>query len=380
MKRIVTLLKKETVLAIATVLALLSAFWVHPSAQYLGYIDWRTLGILLSLMIIMEGFKRTGLFDLIGEKLLKYTGKLWQLVAVLIMLCFFLSMFITNDVALLTFVPFSVMVLEGCNRKDALIPTIILQTIAANLGSMLTPLGNPQNLYLYGVMNCGIIEFIEILLPYTALTLLLLIVSVFFIKGKSEEIGYTDKAVKKDNEDTEDAVVSVKVKNAIYGILFVLALLVVVRLLEYQVLVAMVLVAVFIFDRKTLKTVDYALIFTFISFFVLIGNLGNIEAIKTALSSIVESREVYVGVAASQFISNVPATLLLSGFTTDYRSLLIGVNLGGLGTMIASMASLISYKIYAHRYNETKGKYLIWFSIVNVIYLAILLIEYFIIG
>lgn len=378
MKKFVEFLKKETVLSIATVLAIISAFWVHPSKEYLGYIDWRTLGILLSLMIIMEGFKRTGLFDKIGETLLKYTGKLWQLVSVLIMLCFFLSMFITNDVALLTFVPFSVMVLEGCNRRDALIPTIILQTIAANLGSMLTPLGNPQNLYLFSIMQCSIVEFIEILLPYTTLTLLLLIISVFFIKGKSEVIGYTTEAKEEENETEE--LVSVKTKNIIYGILFVIALLVVARLLDYLILVMLVVVAVMIFDKKTLVSVDYALIFTFISFFVLIGNLGNITAIQSALSIAVSGREVYVGVAASQFISNVPATLLLSGFTEDFRSLLIGVNLGGLGTMIASMASLISYKIYAHRYNDTKGKYLLWFSVVNVIYLAILLLAYWVIG
>jgi len=379
MKNLVAFFKKETVLTIATVLAVISAFFVHPSKDYLEYIDWRTLGILLGLMIIMEGFKQTGLFDTIGEKLLKHTGKLWQLVTVLIMLCFFFSMAITNDVALLTFVPFSVMVLEGCNRKDALIPTIILQTIAANLGSMMTPIGNPQNLYLYGVMGCGIGEFIMILLPYTLLTLLLLVISILFVKGKNEAISYHVEI--EDEKITKEKVfISNRVKNGIYAALFLLALLVVARFVPYYILVIAVVITFLVVDIKTLVSVDYALIFTFISFFILIGNLGNITAIQTALSSIVGTREVYVGVAASQFISNVPATLLLSGFTTDYRSLLIGVNLGGLGTMIASMASLISYKIYAHNYNDTKGKYLIWFSIVNIIYLAILLIAYVIIG
>lgn len=379
MKNLVAFFKKETVLTIATVLAVISAFFVHPSKDYLEYIDWRTLGILLGLMIIMEGFKQTGLFDTIGEKLLKHTGKLWQLVTVLIMLCFFFSMAITNDVALLTFVPFSVMVLEGCNRKDALIPTIILQTIAANLGSMMTPIGNPQNLYLYGVMGCGIGEFIMILLPYTLLTLLLLVISILFVKGKNEAISYHVE-IEDEKITKEKLFISNRVKNGIYAALFLLALLVVARFVPYYILVIAVVITFLVVDIKTLVSVDYALIFTFISFFILIGNLGNITAIQTALSSIVGTREVYVGVAASQFISNVPATLLLSGFTTDYRSLLIGVNLGGLGTMIASMASLISYKIYAHNYNDTKGKYLIWFSIVNIIYLAILLIAYVIIG
>lgn len=377
MERIKAFVKKETVLTIATILAIVSAFFVHPGKKYIEYIDWRTLGILLSLMIIMEGFKRTGLFDRIGEKLLKHTSKLWQLVAVLILLCFFFSMAITNDVALLTFVPFSVMVLEGCNRRDALIPTIILQTIAANLGSMMTPIGNPQNLYLYGIMKCSIADFMMILFPYTLLTLILLVVSILFVKGKNETIGYNIDRKSVMTEDNQG--ISNKTKNVFYVVLFVLALLVVARIVSYVILVAAVVVVVAIMDNKTLRSVDYALIFTFISFFVLIGNLGNIESIRVALSNIVASREVYVGVVASQFISNVPATLLLSGFTQDYRSLLIGVNMGGLGTMIASMASLISYKIYAHNYNDTKGKYLLWFTAVNIIYLAVLLLAYIII-
>lgn len=370
--RIIAFLKKETVLSIAAMLAIISAFFVHPSKEYVDYIDWRTLGILLSLMIIMEGFKRTGFFDEIGAKLLKYTKKLWQLIMVLVFLCFFFSMFITNDVALLTFVPFTVMVLESCDEQNAMIPTIILQTVAANLGSMLTPIGNPQNLYLYGVMECSLIDFMKILLPYTAITFVLLLVSILFIKGKDASVSAKEIGNDKKTEST-------KKKNAMYAVLFVIALLVVARIVPYYVLLALVLLAVVIVDVQTLKTVDYALIFTFIAFFILIGNLGNMTYVRLSLSRIVENREVYVAVLASQFISNVPATLLLSGFTDNFRSLLIGVNLGGLGTFIASMASLISYKIYAHRYNDTKGKYLLVFSGVNIIYLVILLVGYMVI-
>ena len=368
---IIKFVKKETVLTIATILAIISAFFVHPGKQYTEYIDWRTLGILLSLMIIMEGFKRTGLFDALAQRLLKHTGRLWQLVLVLVFLCFFLSMLITNDVALLTFVPFSVMVLEGCNRRDALIPTIVLQTVAANLGSMMTPIGNPQNLYLYSLIGCNVAEFMRILLPYTLVTALLLLVSVLFIRNKKDDIRYVEKT-----EAGRENGTSILVKNSMYGILFAVALLVVAKVIAYYWLVAAVVIAVALIDRRTLITVDYALIFTFISFFVLIGNLGNIEQIRMWLSKLVETREVFVGVIASQFISNVPATLLLSGFTDDYSSLLIGVNLGGLGTFIASMASLISYKIYAHNYNDTKGRYLLTFTWVNLAYLAVLLAEY----
>ncbi len=368
--RIKEFFKKETVLSIAIILAIISAFWVHPNIGYLDYIDWRTLGILLSLMIIMEGFKRTGLFDEIGAKLLKHTKKLWQLIMVLVFLCFFFSMLITNDVALLTFVPFTVMVLESCDQKNAMIPTIILQTVAANLGSMMTPIGNPQNLYLYGEMACSVGEFMRILLPYTVITFVLLLVSILLIKGKSASV--SAKEVTSNREQRE----AVTRKNVMYAVLFVLALAVVGRFVPYYVLLTAVLVSVLICDRNTLITVDYALIFTFIAFFVLIGNLGNMVYVRQALSSIVSGKEVYVAILASQFISNVPATLLLSGFTTDLRSLLIGVNLGGLGTFIASMASLISYKIYAHRYNDSKAEYLLKFSIVNVIYLIILIAGY----
>lgn len=370
MNKLLAFIKKETVLTIAMVLAIISAFFVLPNKGYIDYIDWRTLGILLSLMIIMEGFKRTGFFDDIGSRLLKYTKKLWQLVAVLVFLCFFFSMLITNDVALLTFVPFSVMVLESCDQKGALIPTIILQTVAANLGSMMTPIGNPQNLYLYEEMGCGVGQFVLILLPYTLITAVLLVVSILFIKGKNSSV--TAKEVMRSHEQLE---VSSK-KNMIYGLLFILALAVVARFVPYYILLIAVVMAVAICDKETFKTVDYALIFTFIAFFILIGNLGNIQYIRDTLAQIVDGKEVYVSVLASQFISNVPATLLLSGFTNNLKELLVGVNLGGLGTIIASMASLISYKIYAHRYNDTKGKYLVAFTIVNLIYLAILLVAY----
>ena len=181
-------MKKETVLTIATLLAVVSAFFVKPDRQYIGYIDFRTLGILFGLMVIMQGFQRTGLFDRIGKSLLQKTGKLWQLILVLVMLCFFFSMLITNDVSLLTFVPFSILVLKKCGQEQAMIPTVILQTVAANLGSMLTPIGNPQNLYLYGLMDCSIPEFMGILLPYTVMTFVLLLLSLLCIRGKGEEI------------------------------------------------------------------------------------------------------------------------------------------------------------------------------------------------
>ena len=366
MKKIISFMKKETVLTIATLLAVVSAFFIKPDRQYIGYIDFRTLGILFGLMVIMQGFQRTGLFDQIGKSLLQKTGKLWQLILVLVMLCFFFSMLITNDVSLLTFVPFSILVLKKCGQEQAMIPTVILQTVAANLGSMLTPIGNPQNLYLYGLMDCSILEFMGILLPYTVITFVLLLLSLLCIRGKEQEISCR-------MEEGTEIKQSRKCRNLIYGLLFLLALLVVARILPYGVLVTAVFLYTVIFDREALKGADYALLVTFISFFVLIGNLGRISLIREALEHFVSGREILTGVLASQVISNVPAAVLLSGFTENYRDLLVGVNLGGLGTLIASMASLISFKLYTGCYKENRGRYLRWFTLVNIIYLFLLL-------
>ena len=366
MKKIISFMKKETVLTIATLLAVVSAFFVKPDRQYIGYIDFRTLGILFGLMVIMQGFQRTGLFDRIGKSLLQKTGKLWQLILVLVMLCFFFSMLITNDVSLLTFVPFSILVLKKCGQEQAMIPTVILQTVAANLGSMLTPIGNPQNLYLYGLMDCSIPEFMGILLPYTVMTFVLLLLSLLCIRGKGEEISCR-------MEEGTEIKQSRKHRNLIYGLLFLLALLVVARILPYGVLVTAVFLYTIIFDREALKGADYARLVTFVSFFILIGNLGRISLIREALERFVSGREILTGVLASQVISNVPAAVLLSGFTENYRDLLVGVNLGGLGTLIASMASLISFKLYTKCYKENRGRYLRWFTLVNIIYLFLLL-------
>lgn len=363
-QKIIAFCKKEVVLVVATVLAVASAFVVPPSAAYWGYIDWHVLGVLLSLMIVMAGLQTNGLFDALGEALLLRTKRVWQLVLVLVLLCFFLSMAITNDVALITFVPFAVIALEKSQKQNLLIPVVVLQTVAANLGSMLTPIGNPQNLYLYNLSGMGIGDFVLVMLPYTGLSLGLLLICILFLKGKK------DKVVIEDVTDVELN----KTKILVYLILFALAFLVVLKVLQFEIVLAITLLVVFFMERKVLKDVDYCLLLTFISFFVFTGNMGNIPVIKNTLQQLVEGREVLVGVISSQAISNVPAALLLSGFTSNYRALLVGVNLGGLGTLIASMASLISYKILANRYNDKKGKYFLWFTLTNLGFLLILFV------
>lgn len=393
LKKIIAFVKKETVFTIAWILAIVSCFFVKPNKEYISYIDFKSLGILWSLMIIMEGFKINGVFDEIGHKLLRKTRKVWQLCSVLVFLCFFTSMLITNDVALITFVPFALLMLKNCDRKDLIIPVVVLQTMAANLGSMLTPIGNPQNLYLYGISGMNVSEFLICMLPYTAVSFLLLVLSILCLKGKTEPVKFS---MRKDSElheskrkESLNAAKTAKEKHmpltniniAAYGLLFALALLVVLRAIpdlfginSTLLLAVIVLVTILVLQRQVLLQIDYALLFTFVGFFIFTGNLGRIPVIRTTLTGLIEGREILVAVIASQGISNVPAALLLSGFTNNYKALLLGVDLGGLGTLIASMASLISYKMVAHEYNEIKGKYFIRFTMVGILYLAVLLV------
>ena len=371
MKQIIAYFKKETVLCCAWVLAIVSMFLVTPDKGYAEYIDFRSLGILWSLMVIMQGLKENGVFEQTGLWLLHKTKRVWQLCAVLIFLCFFSSMFITNDVALITFVPFAIMLLKSCKRSELTIPVVVLQTVAANLGSMSTPIGNPQNLYLYGISNLSLVSFMNNLLPYTGVSFILLTAAILFLPGKSEIVAITEDG-RKTSVYVHSGIPS-GVQDGIYGILFVIALFTVAKIIPLSILMGAVLISVCLMDKGIIKKADYGLLLTFIGFFIFTGNLGRIPAFTTTLASLVAGREVLTGVVASQCISNVPAALLLSGFTGDYKELLVGVNLGGLGTLIASMASLISYKLYVTEYTETKGKYFIFFTLANVFFLIILM-------
>ncbi len=364
----------DPVLVIAWILAILSAFVVRPDAGYLEYVDFRSLGILWGLMIVIQGFRENSIFEKIGEKLLGKVTTGRQLAIVLILMCFIGSMFITNDVALITFVPFALMTLHSCKREDMMIPVIVLQTVAANLGSMLTPIGNPQNLYLYGLTGMSIGSFIMCMLPYSVFSLVLLMIAAFFIKNGKESLGE-----RKDNYQVVKGFGSKK-QVAVYSVLFVLALLTVLRVIPWYVMVIIILVVVAVMDGKILLRADYILILTFIGFFIFTGNMGRIPAVRDFLQSVSDGREFLIALIASQFISNVPATLMLSGFVSDYKELLIGVNVGGLGTLIASMASLISFKAYGNDYKENRGKYIIAFTIVNVVFLAALILFKLLIG
>ena len=376
-KKLCAFIKKETVLTVAIVLAVISAVPVTPDKAYAGYIDFRTLSILFCLLAVMAGLQKLGVFRKVAGMLLRHTHNTVQLVEVLVLLCFFFSMVITNDVSLITFVPFTFIVLRMSGEdamKKLAVPVIVLQTIAANLGSMLTPIGNPQNLYLYGKAQMSAGAFILLMLPYSLVSLLLLVLcaAVTAKRSKISVQGVTTVSLG-DNVELETA----ERKGYLlpmYLLLFLLCLFTVARVIPYPMTLVIVAAAVLILDRSTITKVDYSLLLTFVGFFVFIGNMGRMLAFRDFLQGIIGGREVMTSVIASQVISNVPAALLLSGFTEDVQALIVGTNLGGLGTLIASMASLISYKQVAGEIPEEKKRYFGWFTVANIAFLAILLV------
>ena len=365
MKILKNLIKNETVFCVSFLLAILSAFFVHPDAAYLTYPDYRTLALLFCLMIIVAGLQSLGIFSMLSQFLLKKVHGIRGLSLIMVLLCFFSSMVITNDVTLITFVPFTILIFRMGGQVRRVLKLIVLETIAANLGSMATPIGNPQNLYLYSVSDLTTAEFAWATLPYAGLSLLLL--TAVIIAAKDEpllEIVVTEPA-----ESPKAGLL----RSAIpFFALLILCLLVVFRLLPYQPVLICVMAAVLLLKRKLYLSVDYFLLLTFLCFFVFIGNMKRIPEINALLVSAVQGRELLVGILASQIISNVPAAILLSGFSSDFSSLLTGVNLGGRGTLIASLASLISFKFFSREYPDRKGAFLKEFTIWNLVFLAVL--------
>lgn len=368
MNRMISFIKMETVLSIAVLLAVISAFFVPPDLEYIGYIDFRTLAILFCLMAVMAGLKEIGVFMQLSKQLLRRLRTLRQIVLVLVMLCFFGSMLITNDVALITFVPLAMIVLDmlGEDVKDKwLITVVVMQTIAANLGSMLTPIGNPQNLYLYGKSGMDFGSFINLMLPYCGISLVLLL--VWIVIGFRKERDTIQIRFGQGKMPPQKKIL------LMYVILFIVSLLTVARIIPYQVLLLITCACVFIMDRRTFRNVDYFLLLTFVAFFVFIGNMGRIDSFHRFLEQMIQGRELITAVLCSQVMSNVPSALLLSGFTEKYETLVVGTNLGGLGTLIASMASLISFKYVTKEAKHLRGTYMIQFTLANILFLLVLM-------
>lgn len=360
--RVRTFLKKEPVLCIAAAFTLLSMIAVPPSAAYAEYMDLRVLGMLWSLMTVVAGFRSCGVFEALTHRLLTGKESGHVLSVLLVLLPFFASMAVTNDVALITLVPFTLLLLQRAECTRAVIPIVVLQTLAANLGCMATPVGSPHNLYLYAFYNLSPGKFFSTLLPMAALSLACLTAAAWPVLPKTMPAPQMEKP----------GAVQPK-KLTVCLTLFFLCLLTVFRVLPWWVLTGIVLTAMLVMDRKILKKPDYALLLTFVCFFVFSGNLGQIPAARSFLQGLLDHSTLLTSMLASQVISNVPAAMLLSGFTHDWRGLLLGVNIGGLGTPMASLASLISLKIYLESKDAEPGRYLAFFTAACLAGMAVLL-------
>ena len=315
--------KKEIVFSISLILAVISCFFARPS---IDYINWDTIILLLVIMVIVEILKNLAIFEIMVRKLLARIGNTRDLVLVLVFTCFLSSIFITNDVSLIIFVPFSILALKKVERTDLTIITVSLQTIAANVGCMVLPIGAPHNIVMYTVSKIPFQSFFLLLLPYIIVSVIFISAILLFIPKDRIVLPEMKRIeINKDN-----------------------------------------------FLKRVFMGVDYYLLLTFIALFILIGNLESIPFFNSLFTKWISGNEVIWGILASQVISNVPAAMLLSGFSTNYEAIIIGINIGGFGTLIASMANLISYKILVREYDEFKIRYLAIFTVLNVILLVIL--------
>ena len=359
--RCFALAKREAVLTAALVLAVVSAFFVPPSAAYIGYIDWDTLALLFSLMAVMKGYQQAGFFIWLANGLLKHVRSSRALLAVLVFMPFALSMVVTNDVSLITFVPFGLVVLRMSGQERQVVPLVVLQTLAANLGSMLTPMGNPQNLYLYAKSGMSFGSLCLLMLPYVALSGVCIALLIVFrrpmpVRGSSVPVKLAGPR-----------------RLGVCTLGFALCLLGLFDVVSPIIICAATAIFLLFTDRPLLASIDYSLLGIFAAFFIFIGNISDIDLFRDFISRALAGHVELVAVLASQVTSNVPAALLLSGFTDQWGALIVGCNLGGLGTLIASMASLISYKAVSREYPERKGRYFALFTVSNIALLAILL-------
>ena len=347
-------LKRECVIVIAVTLAILSSFISIPK---LSYIDFKVLILLFNLMVVVAAFKELKVLDSIAIGLLKKCNTYTSISLALVFITFISSMIVTNDVALITFVPLSIVIARKANIN--VLKIVVFQTLAANLGSSFTPMGNPQNLFIYSFYNLSPIDFFKITLPIVILAVLFLVLLVF--KDKKMNLSL----------DLEDVKIDNKRDVYLFGGLFLIILLSVFHVIDYKVTFLITIVMVLILNKKLFSQVDYSLLITFIGFFIFVGNISTMDVVKNFMEGILNSPKstFLASVLSSQVISNVPATMLLSGFTDHFKELLLGVNIGGMGTLIASLASVISYKIYASEFGN--DNYMKSFTFYNILGLVI---------
>lgn len=353
------IIKNNVVFFVALTAALLTMFIIPPDEKYIGYFDFKTLACLFCTLAVVNALKNIGFFGYIAGKIIIRAGNLRIATLLLVYITFIGSMFIANDMALLTFLPLGYFVLDSSGKKKYMAYVFILQTIAANLGGMLTPFGNPQNLYLYSKFNIPDGEFISIMALPFAVSIALVTVCCLFFPGEHIAVTDSEKALPRG-------------KTAFYLALFALTVVMVFRLIPYYIILPVVFVAVLFSDRKSLLKVDWFLLMTFAAFFVFSGNMARIPAVSAFFSALLEKNTLLTSVLSCQVISNVPSAVLLSQFTGNYRDLLIGVNIGGTGTLIASLASLITFRMYVAHNKGGGGKYVLLYSAFSFAFLLIL--------
>lgn len=356
---VIRFMRSQPVLCIAALAALLSMIAVPPNVGYAAYIDVRVLGLLFCLMLSVAGLQQAGLFAWVAGRFLNGQKPLWFVSLILTLLCFFTSMLVTNDVALITFVPFTLYLMQLAGRPKDIARIVVLQTLAANMGSMVTPFGNPQNLFLFEHYDVSIGAFIQVVLPFALLSLVLLVAC--HARGGSGTV----RAHIAPNEGKMNVPCV-----AVFAALFVLSVLCVVQVVPLVVAFFGAVAVTALYSAKTLLKVDYALLGTFVCFFVFSGNLAQIDVVRQLLSTVMETAPFFASLLASQVISNVPAAVLLAPFTTDWTQLLLGVDVGGLGTPVASLASLISLEFYRRARVGSASAFLGKFTVANVAFLA----------
>ncbi len=365
-------LRREPVLIISLLAAGISCFFVPPDAGYLGYIDFRTLALLYCLMTVVSGLKGAGLFSALAHTVCDRARSARSIGLILVCLCFFSSMLITNDVALLAFVPLAAAVFSAAGRERDLIRVVVMQTAAANLGSMLTPVGSPQNLYLYSYYDFSMGGFLSVTFPIWAISLVLCAAGCLSLSNAPiHTLPDMEPAGTGRQRETRGAALDKK-GVMINAALFAVCLMAVARLLAWPVMLLIVAAALLIYDRRQLIEADFTLLLTFVAFFIFAGNLARIDALNALLKSLLAGREYLVSLLTCQAVSNVPAALLLSGFTSQAKALLLGVDIGGLGTPIASLASLISVRLYSRSGCARLGLFLLEFTAVNFTMLLLL--------
>lgn len=349
-QNIIEYLKRECVLVIAVSLAAISSFVYTPKIEY---IDFKTLILLFNLMVVVSAFKKLKVLDYIAVSVVKKCSTCRHLSIALVFVTFFASMIVTNDVALLTFVPITIII--GDKLDIDVLKIVVFQTLAANLGSSFTPMGNPQNLFLYTYYNISPARFFTITSP-------ILLAAVLFLYGLI--LRNNNRSI---NVNLNEVTLGDRKRLMIYSLLLIVILFSVFHLVDYRIAFIITVALAALTDRKLFLDVDYSLLLTFVGFFIFIGNISNSDFVQNFMGIILskESSTYYTGIIASQFISNVPATMLLSGFTPHFKELILGVNIGGMGTLIASLASVISYKLYCKDSSEN-SRYLKVFTLYNL--------------